>query len=71
MSFMPSYCFASINMMSMVLPCSSVLIIDINSFVHFGYLYSAHSRNLLRGALSPATVKKKCLEKLAERRHVF
>src|SRR6218665_1143806 len=32
MSFLPSYCFASINMMSiiiMVLPCSSVIIIDI------------------------------------------
>src|SRR6218665_4159268 len=29
MSFLPSYCFASINMISMVLPCSSVIIIDI------------------------------------------
>ena len=29
MSFLPSYCFASINMMSMVLPYSSVIIIDI------------------------------------------
>src|SRR6218665_3211900 len=29
MSFLPSYCFAFINMMSMVLPCSSVIIIDI------------------------------------------
>ena len=28
MSFLPSYCFSSINMMSMVLPCSSVIIID-------------------------------------------
>jgi len=41
-----------------------------NSFIHSGYLYSAHSRNLLRGALSPVTVKEKCLKKLAERRHV-
>src|SRR6218665_498181 len=39
-------------------------------FFHSGYLYSAPSRNLLRGALSPATVKEKCLKKLAERRHV-
>src|SRR6218665_3455388 len=29
MSFLPPYCCASINMMSMVLPCSSVIIIDI------------------------------------------
>ena len=42
----------------------------IYSFIHSGYLYSAPSRNLLRGALSPATVKEKCLKKLAERRHV-
>ena len=41
-----------------------------HSFIHFGYLYSAPSRNLLRGALTPATVKEKCLKKLAERRHV-
>ena len=41
-----------------------------HSFIHSGYLYSALSRNLLRGALSPATVKEKCLKKLAERRHV-
>ena len=40
------------------------------SFIHSGYLYSAPSRNLLRGALSPATVKEKCLKKLAERKHV-
>jgi len=33
----------------------------IHSFIHSGYLYSAPSRNLLRGALSPATVKEKCL----------
>src|SRR6218665_893473 len=32
-----------------------------HSFIHSGYLYSAPSRNLLRGALSPATVKEKCL----------
>src|SRR6218665_938457 len=43
---------------------------SIHSFIHSGYLYSAPSRNLLRGALSPATVKEKCLKKLAERRHV-
>ena len=42
----------------------------IHSFIHSGYLYSAPSGNLLRGALSPATVKEKCLQKLAERRHV-
>src|SRR6218665_3910253 len=30
------------------------------SFIHSGYLYSAPSRNLLRGALSPATVTEKC-----------
>src|SRR6218665_2428512 len=34
----------------------------IHSFIHSGYLYSAPSRNLLRGALSPATVKEKCLK---------
>src|SRR6218665_3853168 len=34
------------------------------SFIHSGYLYSAPSRNLLRGAPSPATVKEKCLKKL-------
>src|SRR6218665_3956067 len=43
---------------------------NIHSFIHSGYLYSAPSRNLLRGALSPATVKEKCLKKLAERRDV-
>ena len=42
---------------------------DIHSFIHSGYLCSAPSRNLLRGALSPATVKEKCLKKLEERRH--
>src|SRR6218665_216420 len=42
----------------------------VRSFIHSGYSYSAPSRNLLRGALSPATVKEKCLKKLAERRHV-
>jgi len=31
---------------------------------------SAPSKNLLRGALSPATAKEKCLKKLAERRDV-
>src|SRR6218665_1174718 len=40
------------------------------SFIQSGYLYSAPSGNLLRGALSPATVKEKCLKKLAERRHI-
>src|SRR6218665_2942865 len=43
---------------------------SLHSFIHSGYLYSAPSRNLLRGALSPARVKEKCLKKLAERRHV-
>src|SRR6218665_1743849 len=42
----------------------------IHSFIHSGYLYSSPSRNLLRGALGPATVKEKSLMKLAERRHV-
>src|SRR6218665_4144562 len=32
-----------------------------NSFIHSGYLYSSPSRHLLRGALSPATAKEKCL----------
>ena len=32
-----------------------------SSFIHSGYLYSAPSRHLLRGALSPATAKEKCL----------
>src|SRR6218665_1826740 len=40
------------------------------SFIHSGYLYTALSRNLLRGALSPATAKEKCLKKLAEGRHI-
>ena len=43
---------------------------NINSFIHFGYLYSTPSRNLLRGSLSPTTAKEKCLEKLAEKRHI-
>ena len=34
----------------------------IHSFIHSGYLYSASSRNLLRGAPSPATAKQKGLE---------
>ena len=42
----------------------------VHSFIHSGYLYSAFSKNLLRGALSPATAKEKCLEKLAERTHI-
>jgi len=41
----------------------------IHSF-HSGYLYSAPSRNLLRGALSPATAKEKRLKELAEKRYV-
>src|SRR6218665_690912 len=45
-------------------------VLNPHSFIHSGYFYSAPSRNLLRGALSPATVKEKCLKKLAERRHV-
>src|SRR6218665_3364715 len=40
-----------------------------NSLIHSEYLYSAPSRNRLRGALSPATAKEKCLKKLAEGRH--
>jgi len=39
-------------------------------FIHSGYLNSAPSRNLLRGVLSPATAKEKCLKKLAEGRHI-
>src|SRR6218665_2216629 len=31
----------------------------VSSFIHSEYLYSAPSRNLLRGALSPATVEEK------------
>ena len=42
----------------------------IHSFIHSEYLYSAPSRNLLRGILSPAMAKEKRLKKLAERRHV-
>src|SRR6218665_1447274 len=34
------------------------------------YLYSTPSRNLLRGALSPATTKEKCLKKLGGSRHI-
>src|SRR6218665_869596 len=44
--------------------------LDILPLIHNGYLYSAPSRNILRGALSPATAKDKCLKKLAERRHI-
>src|SRR6218665_819788 len=44
--------------------------VTIHSLILSGYLYSAPSRNLLRCALSSATVKEKCLKKLAERRHV-
>src|SRR6218665_827135 len=36
----------------------------VHSFIHSGYFYSAPSRNLLRGALRPATVKEKCLKKV-------
>jgi len=42
----------------------------ITTFIHSGYLYSAPSRDLLRGALSLATAKEKCLKELSERRHV-
>src|SRR6218665_1205611 len=35
--------------------------IFIHLFIHFGYLCSAPSRNLFRGALSPATAKEKCV----------
>jgi|SRR6218665_32468 len=41
-----------------------------NSFIHSGYLYSTTSRNLLRGVLSPATAKGKCLKSLQKKRHV-
>src|SRR6218665_2567005 len=53
-----------------MLVCKVVCVLVCHSFIHSGYLYSAPSRNLLRGALSPATVKEKCLKKLAERGHV-
>ena len=43
----------------------------IHSFIHSGYLYNAPSRNLLRGTLSPATAKEKCLKKLAEEDTLF
>ena len=39
------------------------------AFIHSGYLYIAPPRSLLRGALSPATAKAKCLKKLAKGRH--
>ena len=39
--------------------------------IHSGYLYNTLSKNLLRGALSPATAKEKCLKTLAERRHII
>src|SRR6218665_1836063 len=42
----------------------------IHSFRILSYLHSAPSRNLLRGALSPATAIEKCPKKLTERRHV-
>src|SRR6218665_1250857 len=45
-----------------VLLFSNKLLVNPHSFIHSGYLYSAPSRNLLRGALSPATVKEKCLK---------
>src|SRR6218665_3001003 len=44
--------------------------IPLHSFIHSGYLYSAPSRTLLRGDLSPATVKEKCLKKIADRRQI-
>src|SRR6218665_2940956 len=37
------------------------------TFIHSGYLHSASSRNLVRGALSPAAAKEKCLKNLAEK----
>jgi len=40
----------------------------VTSFIHSGYLYSAHLGNLLRGALNSATAKRKGLKKFAERR---
>src|SRR6218665_2849526 len=42
-------------------------IVFIHSLIHSGYLYSAPLRNLLRGALSPATAKEKCLPDTAQR----
>src|SRR6218665_1133480 len=42
----------------------------IHSFIHSGCLYSTPSRNLLRGALSPAKAKEICLKKPADRRQI-
>ena len=59
-----------------VATCTSIIIVQTrrvpSNFINSGYLYSAPSRNLLRGALSPTTytAKEKCLKKLAERRDV-
>ena len=36
---------------------------DLGQVIHSGYLCRAPSLNLLRGALSPATAKQKCLKK--------
>ena len=46
------------------------LLLMIRSFILSGYLYSAPSRNLFKGALSPTTAKEKCLKKLAEGKHI-
>src|SRR6218665_3909516 len=51
--------FIRIYMYNLYMPSVTVLSFS-NSFIHSGYLYSAPSRNLLRGALSPATAKEKC-----------
>src|SRR6218665_389810 len=45
-------------------------IVLFHTFIHSGYLYSAPSRNLVRGARSPAMAKEKCLKELAERRRI-
>src|SRR5688572_15811471 len=42
----------------------------IHSFIHSEHLYSAPSRNLLRGAPSPATAKQRRLEKAAVSRQI-
>src|SRR6218665_251359 len=60
----------SISLNCALLYTIQYIMLIIHSFIHSGYLYRAPSRNLLRGALSPPTVKGKCLNKLAERRHV-
>jgi len=38
---------------------------EVHSFIHSGYLYSAPSKNLLRGALIPAMAKEKSCKSAA------